>query len=115
MNSVEIKTSRDRPKSAPYLGSKIAKGLQYVKVLVSWGPFYERKILEKKPHNAKKIEGATLWGNFFSGKKVSQCRKKLKGGPFRLARHGMLRGKIGKTFLVQFARPNSAIWCNNIL
>ena len=23
--------------------------------------------------------------------------------------------KTGKTFLVQFARPNSAIWCNNIL
>ena len=27
---------------------------------------------------AKKIEGGTLWG-FFFGKKVSQCRKKLKG------------------------------------
>ena len=75
MNSVEIKTSRDRPKSAPYLGSKIAKGLQYVKVLVSWGPFYERKILEKKSHNAKKIEGATLWGNFFSGKKSHSAEK----------------------------------------
>ena len=46
-------------------------------------------------------------------KKVSQCRKKLKGGPFGLARYGMLSGKTGKTFLVQFARPNSAIWCNN--
>ena len=41
--------------------------------------------------------------------------KKLKGGPFGLARYGMLRGKTGKTFLVQFARPNGAIWCNNIL
>ena len=27
----------------------------------------------------------------------------------------MLRGKTGKTFFVQFARPNGAIWCNNIL
>ena len=45
-------------------------------------------------------------------KKVSQCRKKLKGGPFGLARYGMLRGETGKTFLVQFARPNGAIWCN---
>ena len=35
--------------------------------------------------------------------------KKLKGGPFGLARYGMLRGKTGKTILVQFARPNGAI------
>ena len=61
--------------------------------------------------NSKKIEGGTLWGKKFR-KKVSQCRKKLKGGPFGLARYGMLRAK---TFLVQFARPNGAIWCNNIL
>ena len=33
----------------------------------------------------------------------------MKGGPFGLARYGILRGKTGKTFLVQFARPNSAI------
>ena len=33
----------------------------------------------------------------------------MKGGPFGLARYGMLRGKTGKTFLVQFARPNGAI------
>ena len=38
-----------------------------------------------------------------------------RGGPFGLARYGMLRGKTGKTFLVQFARPNGAIWCNIIL
>ena len=62
----------------------------------------------------QKNEGGTLWGKKFSGKKVSQCRKKLEGGPFGLAGYGMLRGKTGKTFLVQFARPNSAIWCNNI-
>ena len=46
-------------------------------------------------------------GKIFFPKKKSQCRKKLKGGPFGLARYGMLRGKTGKTFLVQFARPNS--------
>ena len=28
----------------------------------------------------QKIEGETLWGKKFSEKKVSQCRKKLKGG-----------------------------------
>ena len=62
--------------------------------------------------NSKKIEGVTLWKKI--GKKVSQCRKKTERGPFGLARYGMLRRKIGKTFLVQFARPNGAIWCNNI-
>ena len=81
-----------------------------------------KKKLEKKSHNAEKTERGTYWdfstsilsqnskkieggplGNFFAGKIVSQCRKKLKGG------------KTGKTFLVQFARPNGAIWCNNIL
>ena len=31
-------------------------------------------------------------------------KKKLKGGPFSLARYCMLRGKTGKCFLVQFAR-----------
>ena len=41
--------------------------------------------------------------------KVSQCRKKLKGGPFCLAQYCMLRGKTGKTFLVQFARRNGSI------
>ena len=57
--------------------------------------------------NIKKNAGGTLWGkNFFSKRKVSQCRKKMK--VFGLARYGMLRGKTGKTFLVQFARPNSA-------
>ena len=44
-----------------------------------------------------------------SEKNVSQCRKKLKGGLFGLARYDMLRGKTGKTILVQFARPNGAI------
>ena len=55
------------------------------------GPFEEKKFRRKN-----------------SEKNVSQCRKKMKGGVFGLARYGMLRGKTGKTFLVQFARPNSA-------
>ena len=60
---------------------------------------------------AKKIDGGPFGEKMFP-KKLSQCRKKLKRG---LARYGMLRGKTGKTFLFQFARPNGAIWCNNIL
>ena len=43
------------------------------------------------------------------------AEKNWKGGPFGLPGYSMVRGKTGKTFLVQFARPNSAIWCNNIL
>ena len=66
--------------------------------------------------NIKKNAGGTLWGkNSFSKKKSRSAEKKWKGGVFGLARYGMLRGKTGKTFLVQFARPNSAFWCNNIL
>ena len=50
----------------------------------------------------------TLWGkNFF--RKKSRSAKKNEGGPFGLAQYGMLRGKTGKTFLIQFARSNSAI------
>ena len=127
----------------------------------------EKKPFEKKSLNAKKLKGGPLGfssfilsqnikklkgggGNFYFRKKISQCRKKLKGGtlwdfptsilsqnskkmkggPFEekkfrkksrsaeniergdsldLARYGMLRGKTGKTTLVQFARPNGAI------
>ena len=58
------------------------------------GGFGEKQIFEKKSRSAEKI---------------------LKGGPSGLARYGMLRVKTGKFFFVQFARPNGAIWCNNIL
>ena len=57
----------------------------------------------------QKIEGETLWGKNFE-KKVSQCRKKLEGGSFGVARYGMLREKQEKPFwFSQFARPNGAI------
>ena len=62
----------------------------------------------------QKIEGGPFGGKNFP-KKCLAVPKKLKGGLFGLARYGMLREKTGKTFLVQFARPNGAIWCNNIL
>ena len=62
------------------------------------GPFEEKKFRKKN-----------------SEKNVSSAEKNWKGGLFGLSRYGMLRGKTGKTFLVQFARPNSAIWHHNIL
>ena len=62
--------------------------------------------------NIKKMQGGPFEEKSFeksSEKNVSQCRKKLQGGLFGLARYGMLRGKTGKTILIQFARPNGAI------
>ena len=64
---------------------------------------------------SKKNEGGTLWGENLSGKKSCSAEKNWKGGPFGLAVYGLLRGKTGNTFLVQFARPHSAIWCSNNL
>ena len=70
--------------------------------------FFKHPLLQ----NIKKMEGS--FRDFFS-KKVSQCRNKLKGGPFSLSRYCMLRGKTRTTFLVQFARPNDSIWGHKIL
>ena len=54
----------------------------------------------------EKIEGGPFGEK--NPKKSLAVPKKLKG-PFGLARYGMLRGKTGKTFLVQIARANGAI------
>ena len=93
----------------------------------------KKQIFEKKVSQCRKTERGILWG--FSTSILTQNSKQIEGGPFGeknpkkslavpkkikrgpsgLARYGMLRGKTGKTFLVQFARPNGAIWCNNVL
>ena len=57
---------------------------------------------------AKKLKGGPF-GEKIPRKKSRSAEKNWKGGPFSLAGYGMLRGKTGKTFLVQFARPNGAI------
>ena len=57
------------------------------------------------PHNIKKMIGDPL--RIFFPEKSLTMPKKLKGGPFSLARYCMLRGK--KNFLDQFARPNRSI------
>ena len=62
----------------------------------------------------QKNSGGTLWGKIFFEKKYRSAEKNERRDPL-VSPDGMLRGKTGKTFLVQFARPNSAIWCNNIL
>ena len=86
-------------------------------------------IFGKKSHSAEKTERGDPLG-FSIIHSVAKQQKKLKGDPLRRKKnpekslavtkkigrgYGILRGKTVKTFLVQFARPNSAIWCNNIL
>ena len=64
-------TSRDRPKSAPYLRLKNSKRTSKCQTIGELGTLYGKKILENS-HNAE---------------------KKLKGAPFGLVRYCMLRGK----------------------
>ena len=87
----------------------MAKGLQNVKVLVNLEPFTKK--IEKNLTMPKKLKRRTLWdfstsillqnskkierGTLFLKKlkKVAQCRKNLKRGPFGLVRSRILRGK----------------------
>ena len=55
----------------------------------------------------KKNAGGPFGEKFFFRKNKSRSAEKNER-VFGLARYGMLRGKTGKTFLVQFARLNSA-------
>ena len=62
---------------------------------------------------AKKIEGDPL-GKKNSEKKSRIAKKVERGDP--LVSPGMVwYAEKQEIFLVQFARPNGAIWCNNIL
>ena len=56
--------------------------------------------------NIQKSEGGPFGEKF--RKKISVPKKTERGDS--LSRYCMLRGKRGKTFLVQFAMPNDAIW-----
>ena len=56
----------------------------------------------------QKIEGGPFGEKNFPKKSLAVPKKNWKGGPFGLPGYGMVRGKTEKTFLVQFARPNSA-------
>ena len=73
-----------------------------------WGFFNIHSVAKHQ-----EIEGETVWGMFF--RKKATMLKTLEGGPFSLSRYGMLRGKRGKTFLVQFARPIESIWDHKIV
>ena len=72
-----------------FLTSIVAK---YQKIEGEIEGLFEEHFFRKKSHNAKKTER----------------------GPFSLSRYCMLREKRGKILLVQFARPNDAIWDHKI-
>ena len=55
--SLNVKQAGTGPNRRHIQVSKIAKGLQNVKVLVNWGPFYEKK---ESLNAEKKLEGGPL-------------------------------------------------------
>ena len=64
----------------------------------------------------QKIEGGTLWGKNFSGKKLSLCRKKLKGDP--LVSPGMVcyAGKQEKPiWFSQMVQFGAIIFCRTFV
>ena len=77
------------------------------------GPFGENFFRKKSLAVPKKMQGDPL-GKFFSKKSLA-VPKKMKGGTLWSRPVLYVTRENRKTLLVQFARPNSAIWCNNIL
>ena len=77
MNEIKTlleKTSRERPKSAPYPRLKNSKRTSNFQVLVNWEHFYEKKKFSKK---------------------VPQCRKKFeRGDPLVSSAIGNLYGSV---------------------
>ena len=102
---------------------------QNIKKLKGENFYFWKKISQCR----NKLKGGTLWG--FPTSILTRNSKKIEGGPFgeknrknclaepKKIERGTLWSrpvwyvtrKNRKTFLVQFAWPNGAIWCNNIL
>ena len=61
---------------------------------------YDLHVFRMVVNPGQTMEGGPLEEIPFFEKKVSQCEK-TERGLFSLSRYGMLRGKRGKTFLVQ--------------
>ena len=80
MEFLAKRTSRDRPKSAPYPRLKNSKRTSKFQSIL----FYSTKkiFLKKVSQRRKKLKGGTLCG-FSIPSSLSQNPKKLKGGPFR--------------------------------
>ena len=99
-NAIPPKTSRERPKSAPYPRLKNSKRTSKFPNfgelgLLLWKFFLKSLTMPKKLkgrtlwdfstsillQNSKKLKGDPFVGKIFFWKKVAQCRKNLKGGP----------------------------------
>ena len=119
------KTSRDRPKSAPYLRLKNRKRTSKCPSILFYST-QKNLFSEKNLTMPKKLKGGTLWdfstsilsqnskkieGGPFGGKKfrkkVAQYRKKLKGRPDPLVSSGIvLYGERRKNLLGSVLRAN---------
>ena len=117
-------TSRDRPKSAPYLRLKNSRRTSKCQSIGESGPFYEKKFLKKSLTMPKKTERGTLWD--FSTFILSRNSKKIEGDPLRKkipekksriakkTERGTLWSRpvlhVTREFLVQFLEPTGTIW-----
>ena len=117
------RTSRDRPKSAPYLRLKNSKRTSKCQSIGE--NFYEKNFFLKS-HNAEKTEREDPLG-FFNIHSVAKIQKKLKGGPFggfflkkvaqcrKKSKGGTLWSRpvlyvTRETFLVHFLGPAGTNW-----
>ena len=115
-------TSRDRPKSAPYLRLKNSKRTSKCQSIGEFGTFYEKRF--KNVSQCQKTEREDSLGFFnihsvaklqkieggpFGGKKLKklQCRKNLKGRETLWSRPVLYVTQ--ETFLVQFPGPTGEI------
>ena len=121
---MQRETSRDRPKSAPYLRLKNSKRTSKCRRIGEFGTFYEKK-LKKSLTMPKKLKRRTLWyssksillqnskkneGDSLMGKKLKKSRtvpKKSKAGTL-WSRPVLYVTR--ETFLVQFLGPTGTIW-----
>ena len=124
----QLRTSRDRPKSAPYLRLKNSKRTSICQSIGELGTLLWKKNLEKKSHNAEKNWKGGPFGIF----QHPFCRKtatKIEGGPFekknfRKKSHNAEkteRGNLWSRPVCYVTRENrktlfgsvrSAKWCN---
>ena len=121
-----LKTSRDRPNSAPYLRLKNSKRTSKCQSIGELGTLFFK--VKKVSQCRKKLKGRTLWD--FSTSILSQNSKKNESGPFGGKKFekkshsaetnlfGLLRYLWSppvlyvtpETFLVQFLGPTGTIW-----
>ena len=68
---------------------------------LKWDPLVKKQFPKKSLTMPKTLKGRPF-GEKFVFRKKFQKAERTDRGPFSISRYGMLRGKTGKTFLVQF-------------